>query len=186
MQIKLSGGGGWAPIVQLVTGAVESTVKSQVPQTVDPQVCPVVDKLALRVNQCGDAAALGPTELLLCVLTGKSPVCTTPPCYGCDSIIGKCSEVPAGTNGSTPSQPDCALACVPPPSPPHCISDGDCTDAGLGHSCCSGRKHATAKCKYGRCGCIAKGDCADNTNDCCSGKGHKTAKCSLGVGYRCD
>ena len=187
LEMKIHGGGGWHSLLATLTKAIESIVRKLIPSTIDPEVCPAINKLALRVNECGDAAKLGPVALLLCIISGKPPVCKEAPCFACDDSTHTCKQVDPGTNRSTDNKHDCDLSCAAPPPPPApCVPDGHCATSSLEHGCCSKRLHRTVKCKYGRCGCIRKGECSDSKNDCCSKKGHKTAACSAGIGYRCD
>merc|ERR1711862_722811 len=57
LDLELKGGGAWHPIVHELTGTIEKVVKSAVPDNVNPVVCPTVNKLALRANECADTAA---------------------------------------------------------------------------------------------------------------------------------
>lgn len=61
-----------------------------------------------------------------------------------------------------------------------CIADGQCSDAGWGADCCSGRTSTSVGClKNGVCGCRPKDSWAIKQGDCCS------RKCSTSIGCKC-
>jgi len=189
LKLDVHDGGGWELLLDAVTGAIKSIIKNNVPKVLNPEICPVVNRETEVVHQCSDAAAGGAVEFALCVIRG--PVCMTPPCYACDNELGSCSEVPINTTQSTGSIDSCATSCVAPaPPPPPCVEDGQCTDAGNEHSCCTGRvnRKGLFGCKYGTCGCLDKGTCVglDSKRDCCSLSSHRDLLCDALLGHRCN
>lgn len=189
MKLDISGGGGWELLLDAVTGAIKAIVKGAVPKALNPKVCPVLNRETAVVSQCSDTAAGGLLPFVECVF--KGPVCTTAPCYSCDNELGSCSEVPVNTTRSTTSIDSCSQNCVAPsPPPPACLDDGQCTDGGDATQCCTGRinRHGLFGCKYGECGCLAKGVCVllENKNDCCSQSAHRDLLCDALLGHTCN
>lgn len=187
MKLGLHDGGGWELLLDAVTGAIKSIIKSAVPKVADPAICPIINRYAEVVDQCSDAAKDGAVAFALCVL--KGPVCMTPPCYACNHELGSCAEVPINTTHSTGSIESCSNSCVAPaPPPPPCIEDGQCTDGGADHSCCTGRvnRKGLFGCKYGTCGCLDAGNCTAHKNDCCSLSAHRDLLCDALLGHRCN
>jgi hypothetical protein len=187
MQLTLSGGGGWELLLKAVTGAFKSLIESGVPKVLNPKVCPVINSYAAGVDECSDQAAAGLVPFVTCILQG--PTCQTKPCYACDSELGSCGEVEPGTPRSSSSIDDCALQCkAPAPPPPPCIEDEQCTDAGVDHSCCTGRviREGLDGCKYGKCGCLDAGSCTGHKNNCCSLSAKRDLLCDALLGHRCE
>jgi len=186
MQLKLSGGGGWELLLKAVTGAIKSIIENKVPEALNPVVCPVINNYAAVVDQCQDQAAAGIVPFVTCVLQG--PTCTEKPCFACNSDLGSCGEVDAGTARSHKSIDTCAENCkAPAPPPAPCVEDEQCAEESADRSCCTGRvmRKPVDGCKYGQCGCLESGSCTAHKNNCCSLSAKRDLLCDALLGHRC-
>jgi len=154
LELQLDGGGIGAPVVAMIKDAIISIVKGYIPKFAVPLICPAINKLALRLNECTSKIADGPVPWILCILEGYT--CKKSPCYGCvhteDENTAQCVEVIPGTPHSFEKMEDCKMKGCSDPHPHPCVPDGACAKETLSVGCCSGVLHRTKDCVHGKCG----------------------------------